>query len=591
MSGDDRKDQGSGSFLAGVERARSAWDESVLKKAVAKCNLPESPTRHYTPLDWDQSNYLEKVGFPGQYPFTAGNTPVEFWKAHARLAALAGYRPDWGGRGVGRYGGFGAPEDYRDYLIRMHGQNRKGGPNMAFDLATQCGYDPDAPEAAGEVGRVGVSVSSLRDFEIIYEPYRGDQELTQIGSNFTINAPCCVIIAMYCALAEQRGIPPAALRGTPQNDILKEFIARGTYIFPPAESLRLFRDTLGFLRKTMPKLNVCSIGGYHIREAGATPVQDLAYSLSFARAYLAAGLETGLPVDDFAPMFTFNAFGGSMKIYEEIAMQRAARRMYARMLKEDFGAKSARSMLIRQITTVHVGCSSTTLQRPLNNLARAVMGGMAAGMSGGVPAAYPAFDEPLGLGHSLEAQQLQMDATRILLSETGITDVCDPWAGSYFMESLTDEMEAAAAAEMAKIEGMGGAVAAVESGYLSRAVAKSAYEKQKRVEAGEDLVVGVNCYVSPLEMTVEVNRQVEATYDPALMATAEERRIKAMADLKRERNTKAVAKALSDLALTCRDPERNVMPEVLAAVKAYATLQEICDVMREVFGVFAPAKL
>ena len=248
------------------------------------------------------------------------------------------------------------------------------------------------------MGRVGVAVDSFRDFQIIYEAYTGDLEMDKVASNFTINAPAAVIIAMYAAMAEKRGIPLERLRGTPQNDILKEFIARGTYIYPPRQSLRLFRDILVFCTEHMPKLNITSIGGYHIREAGATRIQDLAFSMANGAAYLQAGVDAGLDVDTFAPMFTFNAFGGSMEIYQEIAFQRAARRMYARMLKERFGAKNPRSMLIRQPVSAHIGCSSTTLQRPLNNHTRAVIGGLAAGMSGAMPLSFPPFDEPLGLG-------------------------------------------------------------------------------------------------------------------------------------------------------------------------------------------------
>ncbi|MEW5735509.1 MAG: methylmalonyl-CoA mutase family protein [Thermodesulfobacteriota bacterium] len=576
-----------------IARARETWEQKKVAPRMKSFSLEKPLNRFYTPLDLPEDfDFLGKVGFPGQYPFTAGNSPFEFWKVHERLAAQMGFRPDWGGtRGVGKYGGFGTAEDYRDYLIRMHGMGRVGGPNMAFDLATQCGYDSDAPEAAGEVGRVGVAVDTLADFATIYEPYTGDKDIDKVPSNFTINAPCCVILAMYFALAVKRGISPAALRGTPQNDILKEFIARGTYIYPPRESLRLFRDSLAFLREKMPLVNVNSIGGYHIREAGATRAQDLAYSLENARAYLSAGVEAGLDVNDFATMFTFNAFGGSMQLYHEVAFQRAARRMYAKLLKEGFGATNPKAMIIRQPITAHIGCSSTTLARPLNNWVRAAVGGIAAGMCGGIPGVFPPFDEPLGLGHSIEATQMQLDATRVLMYESGITDVVDPWAGSYFMESLTDEIEAEAAAEMEKVQKMGGAVAAIESGYMQRAVAKSAYEKQKRIESGEDLVVGVNCYTSDLELTVSINREVEPTYDPALMVTAEERQVEKLKKFKASRDGKTAASLLSTLKSHAKDPARNLMPDICECVQADCTLQEICDAMRDVFGQAQPVKL
>ena len=575
-----------------IEKAEKEWREKVLEPRVQRFNLPGSPTRFHSPLALKDFDFLEKVNYPGQYPYTAGNNPFDFWRAYAEEGARLGFRSDWGGAGsVGKYGGFGTASDYRDYLKRMQSLGRKGGPNMAFDLATQCGYDSDSPMAEGEVGRVGVAIDSFRDFQVIYEAYTGELDIDKVPSNFTINAPAAVIIAMYVALAEKRGIPPARLQGTPQNDILKEFIARGTYIYPPGPSLRLFRDTLVFCTEHLPKLNITSMGGYHIREAGATRTQDLAFSMAIAAAYLRAGVEAGLEVDRFAPMFTFNAFGGSMEIYQEIAFQRAARRMYARLLKERFQAKNPRSMLLRQPITAHIGCSSTTLQRTLNNLTRSVVGGLAAGMSGAIPGAFPPFDEPLGLGHSLEAVQLQLDASRILIFEARVADVNDPWAGSYFMESLTDESEQAAWEEFDRIEKMGGAVAAIENGYMPRAVARSAYEKQKRIEKQQDFVVGVNCFTGPNEIEVTINRCVEATYDPELMKTAEARQKAGLAELKRERDGKAVASVLAGLRQRARDPGANLMPNILECVKSEATLQEICDVMREIFGQAEPTKV
>jgi len=578
--------------LERIAGAEEQWKHDVLEPRVKRFQLEKSPTRFYTPTATRDFDFLEKVGFPGQYPFTAGNNPFDFWRAYAEAGAKMGMRPEYGGSGAaGRYSGYGTAEDYRDYLLRMQSLGSRGGPNVAFDLVTQCGYDSDSPFAAGEVGRVGVAVDSFRDFQVIYEAFTGDRDIDRVPSNFTINAPAAVIIAMYAALAEKRGIAPAQLRGTPQNDILKEFIARGTYIYPPRPSMRLFRDTLVFCRKHLPKLNVTSIGGYHIREAGATRVQDLAFSLANGIAYLQAGVDAGLDIDDFAPMFTFNAFGGSMEIYHEIALQRAARRMWARTLKERFGAKDSRSMMIRQPITAHIGCTSTTLQRPLNNLARAVVGGIASGMCGGLPAVYPPFDEPLGLGHSLESIQLQMDATRILIFEAKVADVVDPWAGSYFMESLTDETEAAAQAELDKIEAMGGAVAAIENGYMPRAVALSAYERQKRIENQEDFMVGVNCFMGDNELDVSVQRMVDELYDAAHMATAEERQLAKLAQLRRERNGKAVADGLATLEMHAKDEAVNLMPDLIECVKSEATLQEICDVLRGVFGEAEPVRV
>ena len=568
-----------------IAEAERAWQESVVAPRVARFGLERSPTRFCTPRAIEGFDFLAKVGFPGQYPFTAGNSPFERWRAYAEMGAKMGFRTEQGGgTGAGRYSGYGTCEDTRDYHLRMQALGSRGGPNLAFDLATQCGFDADSPFARGEVGRTGVAVSSLRDFAVIYEAFTGERDLDKVASNYTINAPCAVILAMLVALADRRGIALDTLHGTPQNDILKEFIARGTYIFPPGPSMRLFRDTLVFCRQKLPKMNVNSIGGYHIREAGASRVQDLAFSMANGAAYLQAGIDAGLDIDDFAPMFTFNAFGGSMQVYHEIAFQRAARRMWARLLKERFGAKSPRSMMIRQPITAHIGCTTTTQQRPLNNLVRSVVGGMAAGMSGGIPGAYPPFDEPLGLGHSLEAIQLQVDATRILIFEAGVSDVCDPWAGSYFMESLTDETEAAARAEFDRIEAMGGAVAGIESGYMPMAIAQSAYERQQRIESQQDFVVGVNCFTGDQELEVPVPRVVEKLYDPAQMATAEERQLTRLADLKRTRDAGAVRRTLSALGEHAGDEARNLMPDIIECVKAEATLQEICDVLRAVFG-------
>jgi methylmalonyl-CoA mutase N-terminal domain/subunit len=575
----------------GVKQARSEWEERVVGKLLEKNGLKENPLRFYSPESQGDFDFLGKVGFPGQYPFTAGNDPVPKWQVFASKLAKASTRHEWGSGTASKYAGFGTPEDYRDYLVRMHALGRKGGPNIAMDLPTQCGYDSDDSWAEGEVGRVGVAIDSLRDFETIYEPYTGELDLDKISSNFTINGPAAMIISMYAALAEQRGISPAKLRATPQNDILKEYVGRGTYVFPPRPSLWLFRDTLVYCNEHLPNFNLTSIGGYHMREAGGTREQDLAFSMAIGVAYLETGVAAGLDIDSFAPKFTFNAFGGSMEIYKEIAFQRAARRMWARLLKERFGAKNPKSMMIRQIMTAHIGCSSTTLQRPLNNLTRSVVGGLAGGMSGAMPYVIPPYDEPLGLGHSLEAQQLSQDATRILIYESKVGEVLDPWAGSYFMESLTDEIEEGARAEFDKIEAMGGAVSAIESGYMQKAIAQSGYQKQKKIENQEEFLVGVNCFNGPNELEVGTTRSVEEVYSADLLASAEGRKIEGLKRLKRERNNVAVKESLNVLKQNARDESKNLMPDIMACVKSYATLQEMCDVLRDVFGTAQPTRI
>jgi methylmalonyl-CoA mutase N-terminal domain/subunit len=475
--------------------------------------------------------------------------------------------------------------------MHMKKLGARPGPNIAFDLPTQCGYDSDSPMANGEVGRVGVAVDTLRDMEVIFEAFSGENDIDRTASNFTINAPANILMAMYLALAEKRGISWDKLRATPQNDILKEFVARGTYIFPPRPSIRMFRDSLVFFTKHLPNVNITSIGGYHIREAGATREQDLAFSMAIGAAYLQEGVNAGLPVDSFAPRFSFNAFGGSMEFFKEIAFHRAARRMWAKLLKEKFGAKNERSMTLRVPLTVYPGNFNCTVQRPLNNLTRSVVGGIAAAMAGGPPGCYPPFDEPLGLGWSLEAIQLSEDASRILQHEARLVDVVDPLAGSYYIESLTTEIENAAWAEFEKIQKMGGAVAAIESGYMQREVAKSAYERQKKLEEGKELIVGVNCFLGEHELEVSTTRLVPHPYDPKRRDEAELLQVAHLKEVKQRRDNKEVTRLCQELKRAAEKEEVNLIPHFIECVKAYVTLQEMCDVLREVFGEYKPAAI
>jgi len=468
---------------------------------------------------------------------------------------------------------------------------QKDGPNIAFDLPTQCGYDSDNPITMGEVGRVGVAVDTLRDMEIIYEAFSGENDLDRTASNFTINAPANIIMSMYLALADRRGIPREKLRATPQNDILKEFVARGTYIFPPRPSMRMFRDSLVFFSKQVPNVNITSMGGYHIREAGATREQDLAFSMAIAAAYIQEGIKAGLEVDVFVPRFTFNAFGGSMEFFQEIAFHRAARRMWAKIVKEKFGARNERSMTLRMNSTAHCGRTSCTAQRPLNNLVRSVVGGIAGALCSGPPNCNPPYDEPLGLGWSLEAIQLSEDAVRILQNEARLTEVIDPLAGSYYVESLTDQVENAAWAEFDKIQAMGGAVAAIENGYMQREVARSAYERQKRLEEGQDLIVGVNCYTGEGELEVQTTRLVPHPYDPERRDNAERIQVERLKEIKKTRDNQKVAASLRELRTSAAKEDANLFPYLIECAKAYASIQEICDTLREVFGEYKPATL
>ena len=345
-----------------IKKKKVEWEENTVQPALKRFLLTESPTRFYTPADVGEIDFLNQIGFPGQYPFTAGAYPTYPY----RPAPRSGYQGAPGLKRTSIYAGYGSPEDSRDFYLEMRERGQKGGPNLAFDLPTQCGYDSDNRLVRGEVGKTGMALDTLRDFEVLYEAFVGEMDLDRIASNFTVNADSNIVVAMYFALAEKRGISPDKLRGTPQNDILKEFIARGTYIFPPKPSMRMVRDSIVFFNKYYPKMNINQLGGYHIRAAGATREQELAYSLAILIAYLQQGVNAGIDIDSFAPRFTINSFGGSMDFFKEIAFYRATRRMWAKIIKERFGAKKERSMIIRQVVPYCLmGNENCTVQRPL----------------------------------------------------------------------------------------------------------------------------------------------------------------------------------------------------------------------------------
>ncbi|MFA4909547.1 MAG: methylmalonyl-CoA mutase family protein [Desulfobacteria bacterium] len=569
----DNKDK-----LSEIKEKRKEWEEKVLMPSAKRFGIEKRPTEFYTPSDIPNFDFERDVGFPGQYPFTAAPYPVNLVPRIERGAKPGGLRR------AGLYSGYGTPEDTRDYYKLMAELSWTGGPNLALDLPTQCGYDSDTEMIEGEVGKVGVAIDTLRDFEVIFEAFTGDQDLDKIATNITINAAANILVAMYIALAEKRGIPMAKLRCTPQNDILKEFVSRGTYIFPPRPSMRMFRDSVVFFTENLPGINITSIGGYHIREGGATREQELAFSMAIGIAYLQEGVNAGVDIDAFAPKFTFNGFGGSMQLFKEVAFQRASRRMWAKILKERFGAKKKDSMRIRCPIGAHMGYSNATKQRALNNLTRSVVGAIASVLSGGQPMAFPPYDEPLGLGWSLEARQLAEDATRIIMYETGMCDVIDPLAGSYYVESLTNEIEDAAWKGIEKIEGMGGAVTAIENGYMQRECAKSAAERQARIEKREDLIVGVNCFTEEYELDVTTSKIVEHPYDEEKRYNAEKQQKANLAEVKRTRNNREVTRLLKELESAAKKEDMNLMPLFINLAREYATLQEQCDVLRSVFG-------
>jgi len=578
-----------GNDLEKIKERKKQWVEQRLNPALKRFKLKESPTKFYTPEEIGDFDFIDKVGFPGEYPFTAGTYPTHPYAGGTRGGGMIQSAP--GLRRAGRYSGYGTAEDTRDYYNHINALGSKMGPNLAMDLPTQCGYDSDDPLIRGDVGKVGVAIDSLRDMEIIFEAFQGDRDLDKTASNFTINAPANIIIGMYFALADKRGITLNKLRGTPQNDVLKEFIARGTFIFPPKHSMRMFRDSALFFTKNVPKMNLTSIGGFHIREAGCTAEQDLAFSMAIGIAYLTEGVNAGLDIDELAAKFTFNAFGGSMELLKEAAFQRAGRRMWATILKEKFNAKNPRSMMLRQPGGAHMGYVNTTKARPLNNLTRSVVGAIASALSGGPPNAAPPFDEPLGLGWSLEAIQLSEDAGRILQYESKLTEVSDPLAGSYYVESLTDDIENTVWNELKKIEKMGGTVAAIENGYIQREVARSAYERQKRIESGEDLVVGVNCFTDESDIEVGINRVVDHPYDPGKREESENRQLAALKELKKTRDNRTVSRLLKELESAAKNQETNLYPLFIECAKAYVTEGEMCDVLRGVFGEYEAATI
>jgi len=562
--------------LERISEAKKEWEEGLLKQQLERFGIEEAPSKAYTPLDLHDWNFMDKVGFPGQYPFTSMEYPTHV----PERAAVSGVT-----RFVaGAYAGYGTVEDTRDL---WRGQGRRGA-NVAFDLPTQCGYDSDDPMAQGEVGKVGIAVDTLRDFEVLYEFLDGVTTLDQSASNFTINAPCNIILAMYIAVAEKKGVDPAKLRGTPQNDILKEFVARGTYIFPPEPSMRMVRDTITYCNENVPLINTISICGYHIREAGATAAQTMAFTFSNAIAYIKLALEAGLDIDQFVRRFTFLNFSGSMDFFLEIARARAARRIWARIMKERFKAKNPRNWVTSGLGNAVEGRYCYTAERSLNNLTRGVIMGVAAAMSGGRPSGGIAYDEPLGLGHSYEGTQLSIDAGRIMRHEAKLGDVIDPMAGSYYVESLTDRVEQETLEIMDRIEAMGGSVEAIKSGWMQREVAKSAYQFQRAVESGEQVIVGYNKFTGDNELNVTTSRLVPHPYDPKKRDDAEERQLANLAKVKKERDNSRVEATLKELHKAAGNENENLIPYFLDCVKAYATVGEMCNVLRDVFGEWEP---
>ena len=507
--------------------------------------------RLYVPEKIEES-YIENLGFPGEYPYTRG----------VRRSMYRGRF--WTMR---QYAGFGSAKETNNRFRYLLDQGQTG-LSVAFDLPTQIGYDSDDVMAMGEVGKVGVAIDSLEDMEILLDGI----SLDEVSTSMTINAPAAVLLAMYIVVAEKQGVAQENIQGTIQNDILKEYIARGTYIFPPKPSMRLITDIFAYCTDNTPKFNTISISGYHIREAGSTAVQELAFTLSNAKAYVEAALEAGLDVDKFAPRLAF-FFNGHNQFFEEAAKFRAARRMWAKIMKEEYGAKNPKSHELRFHT--QVAGSTLTAQQPDNNIVRVALQALAAVLGGTQSLHTNSKDEALALPTE-DSARIALRTQQIIAHETGVADTVDPLGGSYYVEALTDDLEEKAYAYMKQIEDRGGAVAAVEQQYMQREIQRAAYDFQKRLEKEEEIVVGVNKFTLDEEPEPELMR-----LDEKLV----EEQLKSLEKLRKTRNNDNVTQSLSKLKKAAEGTE-NLMPFIIESVRHYATIGEISNTLREVFGEY-----
>lgn len=539
------------------EKLQQGLNEYEAKVAKAVAKFPERKNfeaqRLYTPLDIEDFDYGEKLGFPGQYPFTRGVQPTMY---RGRLWTMRAYA------------GFATAEETNaryKYLLEA-GQT---GLSVAMDLPTQIGLDSDHELSHGEVGKVGVAIDSLADMEALFDGI----PLDKVSTSMTINGPAAVLLAMYVAVAEKQGVKPEALKGTIQNDILKEYIARGTYIFPPRPSMRLITDTFEYCSKNIPKWNTISVGTYHIREAGASEVQEIAFAFANAMAYIDAAIKAGQKVDDFAPGISW-IFTAGLDFFGEVAKFRAARRLWARIMKERYGASVPKAQMLR--VHVHTAGSVLTAQQPLNNVVRITWQALSAVLGGIQSMACCAYDEAIALPTE-ESATLALRTQQLLAYESGVTDTIDPLAGSYYIETLTDKIEKEAYDYIDKIDRMGGAVAAIEQGYMQQEMAAHAYEYQHEVELGKRTVIGVNKFNDSKKLA----EQDVLTAD----LSVGERQIARLEKMKAARDNEAVKAALEKLREAAKGTE-NLMPYLIDAVKTYATLGEICGVLREEFGEY-----
>lgn len=536
------------------------WEEETLRPVIDR--FPERKTSFETPSGIPlprlgmphEVDYLGDLGFPGEYPFTRGIQPTMY---RGRLWTMR------------QYAGYASAEEsnqrYR-YLLEQ-GQT---GLSVAFDLPTQIGYDADDPIAAGEVGKVGVSISSLEDMETLFQGI----PLDKVSTSMTINAPASILLAMYVAAARRQGVSVDQLRGTIQNDILKEYVARGTYIFPPAQSMRLVTDTFDYCKEYIPRWNTISISGYHIREAGSTAVQEVAFTLANAIAYVEAALKTGLKIDDFASQLSF-FFNAHNHFLEEISKYRAARRLWAKIMKERFGAQDPKSMMLRFHT--QTAGSTLTAQQPENNVVRVALQALAAVLGGTQSLHTNSMDEALWLPTE-KSVRVALRTQQIIGYESGIADTIDPLAGSYVIEELTDEIASRAGEYIRKIDDLGGALAAIEKGFMQNEIQEAAYRYQRSIEKNEQIVVGVNAFQTEETLDLE-----QLSVDPKI----EENQKKRLAELKAKRDSTRVGELLENLEKTAREKE-NLMPLFITCVENSITLGEICGVLRRTWGEYQP---
>jgi methylmalonyl-CoA mutase N-terminal domain/subunit len=547
--------------LAALRKQQDRWAENILNKALDRhpermgrfMTTSSAPVeRLYTPLDVADLDYTRDLGFPGEYPFTRG---VHSTMHRGRLWTMR------------MFAGFGTAEETNaryKYLLE-HGET---GLSVAFDMPTLYGYDTDAPEALGEFGKCGVAVSSLADMEVLFDGIPVDE----ITTSMTINSPAAVIWAMYIAMAENRGIPMEVLGGTIQNDILKEYIAQKEFIFPPQPSMRLVVDTFEFGSQYLPRWNTISISGYHIREAGSTAVQELAFTLADGLEYVRWGIERGLDVDEFTPRLSF-FFNSHNDFFEEICKFRAARRIWAREMRETFGAKDPRSWLLR-FHTQTAGCSLTA-QQPENNIVRTAWQALAAVLGGTQSLHTNSMDEALALP-SEYAAKIALRTQQLLAHESGVVNTVDPLAGSYFVEALTDRMEQETYGYFRQIEARGGVIPALEKGFLQREIAEAAYRYQMEIDTHQRTIVGVNEYTEDAPVRIPLLAMDPEGY---------ERQVARLERVRRERDNERVGATLESLREAALGTE-NTMPAILNCVRAYATLGEIMGIFREVFGEY-----